>query len=54
MVVLAVLVLAAALQDSRLPIPSAESQKESEKLIRETFKDEYAKKTPADRLTLAR
>src|SRR5262245_13069863 len=40
--------------DPRLPVPDAAALKESEKLIRELFKDEYAKKAPADRQILVR
>src|SRR5688572_31975261 len=36
------------------PVPDAEKQLESEKLVREVFKAEYAKKTAADRSALAR
>lgn len=49
----AILLLLGALQD-RAPIPEAASVKEAEKLVLATFKDEYAKKTPADRNALAR
>jgi hypothetical protein len=38
----------------RLPVPEAAKQKEAEKLIKELFKDQYAKKAPADRQQLAR
>jgi hypothetical protein len=41
-------------QDQKRPIPDAAAQKEAEKLIREIFKEDFARKTPADRLTLAR
>lgn len=41
-------------QDKKLPVPDAAAQRESEKLIRGIFKDEYAKKAPADRLALAK
>jgi len=49
-----VMVLASvlALQD-RSPIPDPAAQKESERLIKDVFKDDYAKKTPADRAALA-
>lgn len=40
--------------DSRLPVPSPADQKESEKLIREIFKDEYSKKGAADRQAFTR
>lgn len=36
------------------PVPDPEKQKESEKLVRELFKEEYARKTAADRSALAR
>ena len=36
------------------PVPDAEPQKEAEAVIRDVFKAEYAKKTPADRTALAR
>ena len=38
----------------RLPIPDAARQKDAEKLLRELFKDQYAKKSQADRQSLAR
>jgi hypothetical protein len=48
-------VLAGSLQDDpRLPVPDAAALKESEKLIRDLFKDEYARKAPADRQQLSR
>src|SRR5579872_4156590 len=37
----------------RLPIPDLAKQKDSEKLIKELFKDQYAKKSVADRKVLA-
>lgn len=40
-------------QDARLPLPDQASQKNAEKLIRDLFKDEYSKKTPADKNALA-
>lgn len=40
-------------QDSRIPIPDATALKEAQKLIREIFKDEYSKVTPADVKSLA-
>lgn len=40
-------------QDEKLPLPNAESLKEAEKLVRDVFKDDYAKKAPADRRALA-
>jgi hypothetical protein len=38
----------------RLTIPDAARQKEAEKMVREIFKDQYAKKAAADRQALAR
>jgi hypothetical protein len=38
----------------RLPIPEVARQQDAEKLVREMFKDQYARKTPADRKALAR
>lgn len=38
----------------RLPVPDAAKQKDAEKLIRDLFKDQYAKKAPADRKALGR
>jgi len=38
----------------RAPVPSAEKQKESEKILKDLYKDQYAKKAPADRVALAR
>jgi hypothetical protein len=38
----------------RAPVPDAVKQKDAEKLIRDLFKDQYAKKTAADRRALAR
>jgi hypothetical protein len=37
----------------RMAIPDVSKQKEAEKLVRDLFKDQYSKKTPADRRTLA-
>ncbi|MBI3855394.1 MAG: hypothetical protein HY293_06860 [Planctomycetes bacterium] len=41
-------------QDKKLPVPDPAAQRDSEKMIRGIFKDEYAKKTPADRIALAK
>ena len=41
-------------QQARAPVPDQAAQKEAEKLIREVFKEDYAKKAPADRLALAK
>ncbi len=38
----------------RAAIPDAPSQKEAERLLKDLFKEQYAKKTPADRQALAR
>jgi len=35
------------------PVPDASAQKEAEKVIRDVFKEDFAKKTPADRAALA-
>jgi len=52
------LLMAAALltfqaQADKLPVPSQAEQEESQKRIRELFKDEYAKRSPGDVLALA-
>jgi hypothetical protein len=46
------LLLVASLQ-TRAPIPDAGAQKEAEKLIHDLFKEDYAKKAPTDRFSLA-
>jgi len=38
----------------RAPVPDIGRQKQSEKLLKDLFKDQYAKKAPEDRLALAR
>jgi hypothetical protein len=38
----------------RVPVPDAAKQKDAEKMIRDLFKEQYAKKAPADRRALAR
>jgi hypothetical protein len=38
----------------RVPVPDAAKQKEAEKQVRDLFKDQYSKKTQADRRALAR
>jgi len=48
---LLIFALTAAAQD-RLPLPDAEAQKTAEKTIKDLFKAEYAKPTPADRAAL--
>ena len=46
--------LAAVGQDPKSPVPDASAQKEAEKLIRDIFKDEFAKKAGADRVALSK
>jgi hypothetical protein len=41
-------------QEKKLPIPEDAAQKEAEKTIRALFKEEYAKRAPADRIALAK
>jgi hypothetical protein len=41
-------------QDKKLAVPDAAALKEAEKLVRETFKDDYAKKGPPARIALAK
>jgi hypothetical protein len=41
-------------QDKKVPIPDGAAQKEAERLIRDIFKDDYAKKTLPDRISLAK
>jgi hypothetical protein len=43
-----------AAQDTRAPAPDAAAQKEAEKSIRDVFKDEYAKRSTADKTALAK
>jgi len=38
----------------RAPVPDPVRQKESEKIVKDLFKDQYAKKAPADRIALAK
>jgi hypothetical protein len=38
----------------RAPVPDAAKQRESERLVKDLFKDQYAKKAPSDRKMLAR
>ncbi len=40
-------------KDERSPVPGAASQEKAEKLIKELFKDEYARKSPREKLSLA-
>lgn len=47
------LLLAPTQEDKRLPVPSVQDQKASEKLIREIFKDDYSKNGPSDKAALA-
>lgn len=49
-----VLVELCALQDKKAAIPEDSAQKEAEKTIKSLFKDDYAKKAPADRVALAK
>jgi len=49
---LAIILGALAFQD-RTPIPDPSAQKEAEKVVRDIFKDDFAKKAPADRVALA-
>src|SRR5579864_8337658 len=54
---LAVLLLApqeARSQAARAPVPDAAKQREAEKTIRDLYKADYARKSPADRDTLVR
>lgn len=46
--------LLGALQEKKLSVPDAATQKQAEKLLREVFKEEYGKKAVADRVALAR
>jgi len=41
-------------QEKKLPVPDPAAQKAAEKLIRDVFNDDYSKKSPADRLRLAK
>lgn len=41
-------------QDKKLPQPEASAQKDAETSIRDLFKDDYARKDPADKATFAR
>jgi len=50
---LIVLALHPVSQEGRLPVPEASAQRQAETLVREIFKDDYAKKAPADRRALA-
>lgn len=38
----------------RIPVPEAAKQREAEKMIKDLFKDQYLKKSPADRQALAK
>lgn len=52
---LAVLIaLVLTVPQSKTPVPDAAAQKTAEKLIRDVFKDDFAKKAPADKSALAR
>jgi len=48
------LILGLLLQTQRDPVPDAATQKDKEKVIRDVFKAEYARKTPSDRTAFAR
>jgi hypothetical protein len=48
----AVLVLLVLAQEARSPVPDAKAEREAEKLVRELFKDAYAKKAPGLAKTL--
>ncbi|HVR86169.1 MAG TPA: hypothetical protein VMU54_17740 [Planctomycetota bacterium] len=39
---------------ARLPVPGADKQRDAERLVRDVFKEQYARKAPADRQALAR
>jgi hypothetical protein len=41
-------------QDKKLPVPEPAALKEAEKLVRDTFKAEYSRKAPQDRIALAK
>ena len=51
---LALFLAAAPLQEKRIPIPEAAQIREAEKAVKDLFKAEYARKTAADRASLAR
>jgi formylglycine-generating enzyme required for sulfatase activity len=40
--------------DKRIPVPDSSAQKQSEKVIRDLFKEEYSKRAPADQQALAK
>lgn len=44
---------ARAQSEPKLPVPDAAAQKNAEKLLQEIFKDDYAKRSPADKTALA-
>jgi hypothetical protein len=48
------LILTVAAQEKRLPVPEAAAQKKVDALIKDVYKQEYARKAPSDRLALAR
>src|SRR5579863_4284847 len=48
------LAAAMAVQDPPAPVPDASAQKGAEQLVREVFKEQFAKTAPADRHALAR
>jgi hypothetical protein len=54
---MATLVLRGPLQaqdDQRVPVPEPAALKDSQKLVREVYREDFAKKSPSDRVTLAR
>ena len=51
---LLILILAVAPQEKKLPVPPAAAQKKAEGLLKDIYKDEYARKAPSDRAALAR
>lgn len=53
MITLCWVLLSVGQEPARRPVPDAAAQKEAEKLIREVFKDDFAKKAPADKVALA-
>lgn len=46
--------LGATVQDKKVPVPESAQVKEAEKAVKDLFKAEYAKKSPADRAGLAK
>jgi hypothetical protein len=52
--ILALTLLSGVAVQDRIPEPDAAAQKEKLKLVKDLFKDEYAKKSPADQVALAK